>query len=381
MVRRGLWVLALCSVALGGCGGGDDSERPAPSPPRWEHDGSYPVGTSIFELVDTARARTLRVEVWYPAVEAARADAKSGEPIEQLVPEGADRDAYAGLLAAAPAECPTRRTASARDPEPADLDTFPLVVFSHCHDCLRFSGLSIAQRLASHGIAVAAPDHTDNTLFDELNGTAVPLSKEFLQTRALDVRFVLDVLLAGTDANIPDALRGRFDTSRVGVLGHSFGGVTTGLVLEDDPRPVAGMSIAAPVQNPLLPGVTLANVQKPLLFLVAKEDNSITEIGNNLIRDNFADANPPVWKLEVDDAGHWSFSDVCGLTDGFSPGCGEGTRQTVPGETFQYLPVKSGLQIASSTAAAFFSAELFGDPQALSYLAKPQDGVSVEVRE
>ena len=39
------------------------------------------------------------------------------------------------------------------------------------------------------------------------------------------------------------------------------------------------------------------------------------------------------------------------------------------------------LQIASSTAAAFFSAELFGDPQALSYLAKPQDGVSVEVRE
>ena len=157
--------------------------------------------------------------------------------------------------------------------------------------------------------------------------------------------------------------------------------MTTGLVLEDDPRPVAGMSIAAPVQNPLLPGVTLANVQKPLLFLVAKEDNSITEIGNNLIRDNFADANPPVWKLEVDDAGHWSFSDVCGLTDGFSPGCGEGTRQTVPGETFQYLPVKSGLQIASSTAAAFFSAELFGDPQALSYLAKPQDGVSVEVRE
>ncbi len=366
---------------LTGCGGDDDA--PASSPPAWEQDGPYPVGSTTIVLEDTARGRSLRVEIWYPAAASARASAKEGEPVEMLVPPGAERDTYAQLLEAAPLECPTRRTHSARDAEPASADSFPLVVFSHCHNCLRFSGLSIAQRLASHGIAVAAPDHQDNTLFDELDGTAVSLSKEFLQIRGADVRFVIDSLLDASDTSVPDFLRGHFDASRVGVLGHSFGGVTTGLVLQDDPRPLAGMSIAAPVQNPLLPGVTVASIHKPLLFLLAQEDNSITELGNNLIRDNFADGNPPLIKLEVEDAGHWSFSDMCGLTDAFAPGCGEGTRQTAPGESFSYLPVATGLSIASSTAAAFFAAELLGDSAGLDYLAKPQpaDVVSVELRD
>lgn len=67
----------------------------------------------------------------------------------------------------------------------------------------------------------------------------------------------------------------------MGVFGHSFGGVTAGMVLTEDTRPRAGLALAVPMENPLLPGVVVADLQVPLLFVRAIEDNSITEIGND----------------------------------------------------------------------------------------------------
>ena len=52
----------------------------------------------------------------------------------------------------------------------------------------------------------------------------------------------------------------------------------------------AAFALAAPMENPLLPGVDVAMITEPLGFLVAREDNSITELGNNLIRSNFTEA-------------------------------------------------------------------------------------------
>src|SRR5690606_30241922 len=130
-------------------------------------------------------------------------------------------------------------------------------------------------------------------------------------------------------------LVGLADGERLGVFGHSFGAVTTGLVLQDDPRPRAGVAIAAPLENPVLPGVSMAAITEPLMLVVAVEDNSITEFGNMAIRTNFSMANPPVWKLELADAGHFAFSDLAGLSDFFAAGCGDGERQT-NGEPFTY---------------------------------------------
>ena len=90
------------------------------------------------------------------------------------------------------------------------------------------------------------------------------------------------------------------------------------------------------MENPLIPGVKLSEIAEPLLFLVAREDNSITEFGNKLIRDNYAAATNRAWKLEVADAGHWSVSDLDGLIPAFNKGCGPGTRQD-DGSAFEYL--------------------------------------------
>lgn len=372
-----LLLAALALAAASGCG--DASSGGSAAAP--DAAGPYPPASTTIVLTDPARDRALTVEVWYPAAASARSAADAGAPVETFFASPGDRDRYASLLAASPDPGPSRRTHAARDAEPArSSDGFPLLVFSHCFECFRFSSFSIAERLASHGFVVAAPDHAGDTLFD----ATLPLTSEVLRTRAADVRFVATAVLAGTDGaeQLPASLRGALDASRLGVFGHSFGSVTTGLVLQDDPRFVAGLGIAAPFENPLLTGVSMSRIAQPVLYLVAREDNSVGEIGNQFIRLNFDQAPGPIRKVEVTDAGHWSFSDICHLGDNFQPGCGDGVRQTVPGEPFTYLPIDQGIAIGQAYVTAFFLAELRGDEAARSYLttARPPELVSIAAR-
>lgn len=378
-------LLALAALAALAACGGDDATAPDTS---FEAAGPYPVGHVTLLVTDGARARDLAIEVWYPADESARAAAVTGEAAESYGTDAAQVTAYAALEATAPVGCPQLRTHAVRDATPATpppagtpggAPSWPLVAFSHCHNCVRFSSFTIAERLASHGFVVVAPDHTDNTLFDYLDGTAVTLSSDFLPTRATDVSFAIDQVLAGT--GLPVGLAGAIDAARVGVFGHSFGAVTAGKVLEDDVRMRAGLAIAAPMENAFIEGVTLANIEQPVMFIVAVEDNSITEIGNNFIRNNYAAAPGEAWKIEVADAGHWSFSDLVGMSDRFPAGCGAGVRQT-DGMAFDYLAPETGREIGAAYVTAFFAAMLRDEPGADAYLesARPTGGVITEHR-
>lgn len=378
--------LAFVIASLVACSSGE-STAPAPvDGPRavavgsgtYEAAGPHAVGHSIFGATDAARGRALTMQVWYPAA----AVSGGGTPLEALVDDAADRGVLAGLVADAPPACTRKRVGSERDAAPAD-GTWPVVAFSHCHGCTRFAGAAIAERLASHGYAVIAPDHAGNTLFDAQRGENAPLNGEFLATRAADVRFALDLALDATSTALPAPLRGRFDAARVGVFGHSYGAATTGLVLESDPRPKAGVAIAAPIENDLLPPAKMANVKVPVMFLLAREDNSISEIGNQLIRSNFDRGNAPLWLVEVEDAGHWSFSDVCGLVDAFDAGCGEGERQTSPGDRFWYLDPEGARGLAASYVTSFFAAHLGGDAAAKAWLSAPHPSgvVTTKVRD
>lgn len=344
-----------------------DSGPSTPPAPIYESSGPHPVGVTTIAMHDDARDRDLRVEVWYPADASAKVQAAAGFSVAEFA-SGADRATLEGLLAAAPDPGTTRIAHAARDGAPLAGESLPVVAFSHCFDCTRFSVLSIAERLASHGIVVVAPDHTNGTLFDKLAGTDAPLDTTFLATRAADVRFVLDRVLDGSASEIPTTLRGRFDPDRVGVMGHSFGGVTAGVVLTEDPRPKAGLALAVPMENPLLPGTMLSAVHVPLLFLLATEDNSIGPIGNDFIKQNFAAANPPVTEIDVADAGHWSVTDICGIVPDFDAGCAKDDVRQTNSEPFTYADIGAVRGIAASYAAAFFLGTLTGDADALAYV-------------
>jgi len=313
----------------------------------------------------TTGDRTVQVTFWYPSD-----DAEGTTALADLVP-AEQQGTLADLMDAAPPECVRTTAEGTLDATLAD-GTFPVVLYSHCQSCLGLSSSFIAERLASHGTIVVGVTHTGGSLFDALDGNPAPLDGAFLAVRAADVSAVLDTV--STDSFAAASM----DLTRVGMFGHSFGATTTGLVLQDDDRFIAGAAIAAPIENPLLPGVSTAAVAEPMLYLLMQEDNSIQAIGNTLLRNNAMAMPGGSWLVELADAGHWSPSDLCGLVDDFMPGCGEGERQT-DGSPFTYLPAETGRNIAAAYVTAFFALELQGDTDADAWLAgaHPEETVTV----
>jgi len=373
-LRPAVAVAVAFALTLVGCGD-DGGTNPVEPDLTVESAGTYPVGTARFSLVDLARTRTLPTQVWYPA---AATTVVAPFPISELEDEP-NRTAYADLLAAADPACPTRTASAARDAVPA-AGRFPLIAFSHCHECTRWSAETIAERLASHGFVVVAVDHTGNTLWNQLAKDGLPLSTATLAVRVADLELAIDAMLSGAKG-VPVDLAAAVDPERLGVMGHSFGAVTIGKVTQDDARVDAALALAAPMENPLLPGVTVAAIDRPLGFLLAREDNSITELGNDFIRTNFRNAGAGAWKAELADAGHWSVSDLVGVVDGFAPGCKQGTRQT-DGTPFTYLDAATGRVIAASYATAFFKSYLLADAGARAYLTslRPTGAITADIK-
>ena len=343
----------LLTAYVAACGSSTDPDLSVEQP------GTHAVGTRRITATDATRSYTL--QAWYPTTSVATAVAVESLEDEPILTR------YAGLLAGV-GTCPTRRLEVAIDGEP-EVGSFPLLVGSHCHACTRLSNASTAIRLASHGFVVVTIDHTGDTLWDLLDGNEASLDAAQLALRVADLELAIDV----SSPALVSADRGR-----LGVFGHSFGAVTAGRLAQVDDRVVAAAALAAPMENPLIPGVRISEIVEPLLFLVAREDNSITEFGNKLIRDNFTAASNEAWKLEIADAGHWSVSDLDGLVPTFAKGCGDGTRMD-DGSPFTYLDPEQGRSITASYVTAFFRANLEADDGARAYLARgfPDQIVSV----
>lgn len=344
-------------------GSESESETGGPDPISYTEPGAYAVGNVAMVLADLEGDRDLVVELWYPA---SRDATGAGQELVDFVVDEADAATMQALVDAAPDACVRKQTSSAAAPQLADIAMpLPTVVFSHCHGCARFSSFSLAERLASHGFFVAAVDHAGSTLFDQ--DALPPIDTATRDLRAEDVGRVIDELLDPAAMDLPPEFVGLADAERLGVFGHSFGSVTTAAILQDDPRPRAGVGIAAPFENPLLPGVTMAAISEPVLLIVAVEDNSITEFGNMAIRQNFTDAMSPAWKIEFADTGHFGFSDLAGLSDYFAAGCGPGTRQT-DGTPFEYADPFLVRELTAGRITAFFALHLLGDDDALAQL-------------
>ena len=340
--------------------------------------GPYSVANTTISLTDDERSRQLTLEIWYPSTNQAETP---DSPLNFARSESED-EALSLLYDEAPTDCPTRTTNSFRDGKPlAFTPPLPLILFSHCYNCGRFSAFSLAERLSSHGFVVIGVDHAGPLPFLE-DAEGEMLLPEQLNTRVLDLSYVLNQTVSGDLLPMtPIGNNIEIDPESIGAFGHSFGSVTTGFLAARTPQIRAVAGLAAPMENPLFPGFQIEELSVPVLLVLAEEDNSIGEFGNRLIRSNYEAAQTEIWRVDIADAGHWSMSDLCGLVEAFVPGCGQGTRHSAQNSAteFDYLPVAQGIQITQDYLTAFFLAHLTQRQDAFEYLNAPSADDQVNV--
>jgi predicted dienelactone hydrolase len=165
-------------------------------PPTLSARGAYRVGVQTISVTDTAHNRTLKLEVWYPAI--LNADQEKSEYRSQVgktnyvLPGRAGRDA------------PILETVS----------KFPLLVFSHGQPDNRMQTADLLEHLASQGFVVAAIDHTGSTNSD----VTVLAYADGLVYRPQDILYVMD--------EIPKRFSSA-DANNIGLIGFSYGGYSS----------------------------------------------------------------------------------------------------------------------------------------------------------
>jgi predicted dienelactone hydrolase len=278
----------------------------------------FPVGvtTETFTKtsVTTGAPRVLETLVWYPAV------AGTGTP----EPLG-------------------RRDARVRR------GRFPLILFSH-GACGRITSASyLMQALAAAGFVAAAPPHPGHTEADGRDVCRANRGDAFLN-RVPDLQFVIDGMLA-LDAERGSRFARRLRREAIGLTGVSFGGFTTLLAGQREPRLRAIL--------PMVPGGIAAldpgDVAVPTLVIGAELDHSV---GFAASEEAYTRLAGPRFLVELVGGDHLSVTDDC------APLCGSLSQEQGNGLVVRY-------------AVPFFRRYLKNLRRASRLLVRPTDGVAL----
>jgi len=196
-------------------------------------------------------------------------------------------------------------------------------VFSHGYGGINTASVVLMETLASHGFIVISPEHTGNSqasnddTFDEAAAKRVP-----------DVSFLIDTMIDRSHDQ-GDIFYKRINENRVGVVGHSFGGMTsvgmaTGWAGADpDPRVEAIVPISAVFEAELQSdertgpnaGFTaeqLGSITVPAMLIGGTEDINVF-IENNSIAFSQMTNSPHVYQVDIIGANHTHFANVCDI--------------------------------------------------------------------
>ena len=293
--------------------------------------GVLPVGRDRVVLLDTDRPeahtseagdfRSVPIQLWYPAV------AETGTPAAYVdglgdIAEGLTASgALSGIEVAA---LPLVRT-SALDGATITDGRHPVIVLSPGNQTnVAFYG-SVAEDLASHGYLVIGIDHPYQVAATAIAGGEVAIYDTAMDTgdiatavaakideRVADVMFVLDSLRAG-DAELAQ-FAAAADLGRIGVLGHSNGGLTAYEVCRADPTLDACLNMDGQgTGGPF--GTQLDASAPPVPFLYLTKETLL----HPTIGERFEAAGSSAVRAVVPDASHDNFTDGPLFRPGLNP--------------------------------------------------------------
>ena len=295
--------------------------------PAWgEFNNQYPaIGRTTVEFVDGSRNdRTLAVDIWYPAEDNGEDLSKYGLLAEwtYALPSSMTEEIYVAL--------DSPKVLSPHN----GINGYPLLIFSMGAGATRLqSARRLMEHLASWGFIVVSPDHPGNS-FDDPTFSNIPFSVE---DRPKDISFVIDNMLSSKYVDrfhLQHAL-----INGVGVLGHSYGALTSLLVAPNaqewsDHRVKAILPIAPTAEGSdedirnaetdFGEGLTSEVVQKRLPMITtptmviggANDIWTPVDLHNRAVFDKTNGL--PRWNVVIPYAGHISFADTCPMFDNWA---------------------------------------------------------------
>ena len=326
-------------------------------------DGPYDVGVTTI-TINADSERPLTLDVWFPIADA------GDTPLHQYT-----------LIPGVYYESPDAVTATVDQIAPDG--PFPLVVYSHGSGGLRYIASYYTEAIASYGYVVAAPDHTGNTAADRLLGSEAEFDVTALN-RPNDVVATINAMLDPTSTETAGFVTA-VDPDSIAVTGHSFGGFTALAAAGGYDNPLDSFVVDGRVDAiiPLAPATGdgtrlmsdagLESIQIPTLVMVGTND-STTPVEPNVTRIWDLAKSEPLVRVELVDAEHQSFTDVCDYQT-FLPTLGGAVpaavletidAQAVEGCGAEAMPIERAKDLTNTFAinfleSVFRGAELISD--------------------
>ncbi len=349
----------------------EDEETPAVFYPP-ENRGPYSVGVRTMRHRSEEMDKNIEIKIWYPAVDPPP-DATPATYL--LLMKG---NAY-NDLAVNPVSPP-----------------YPLILFSHGNKGVNFQSYSLTEHLASHGFFVAAPNHPGNTMFDSPSDEQMAL---IALERPQDIAFAYEKIMEAVYAP-GDPFYLAVDSARVGIAGHSFGGYTTVVIAGAtvDVDAAAARCDAGTESDIFCPYISFwpagETIRRPDSMSIVKAalalapggyaafgDEGLLEVdmpvmifGGTLdqwtpceteIRPIYDGIESDAWKIEITQAGHMSFTDICRLpVASLIPELADMCDPEV------YIDIDSAFYITNTFSTAYFRYHLFEEERMNAYLTE-----------
>jgi dienelactone hydrolase len=292
------WSAALAVALLAtACGSSDNqAETTAANPTTTAASDAAPYAArGPFKVgYTTLRMNDRDVDVWYPA-DAAAANGKPKATYDQTTPLPDDLKSFV------PSEFNTVVTMDAySDIDASTEGPFPVVLFGHGATAYRMASSALTTGIASWGFVVVSADYVERSVVTQLPGQA-PLTLD--PERDKRVMLASLDLVTGEAGRSASVLHGIVDATRVAAVGHSAGG-TTAFDALGDPRVKVAVGWASPASSTTPP-------QKPSMIIGAENDLTVTPA---LLAEAYGSLPAPKRRVEIGNAGHNSFTDLCVVT-------------------------------------------------------------------